>query len=102
MSDWEDLLENKEFESVHDTLHAGIELLKKYYRRADDTNVYFISHSKSSPLAIVLGFNYYEHIVLDPVTKLTYLEAAWEEIYIEMGKKHLKEQVSLHVSYKNL
>ena len=52
-----------------------------YYRCADDTNVYFISHSKSSPLVIVIRFNYYEHIVLDvPVTKLTYLEAAWEEI----------------------
>jgi hypothetical protein len=61
MSDWEDLLENKEFESVHNALHAGIALLKKYYRRADDTNVYFISHSKLSSLVIVMDFNYYEH-----------------------------------------
>ena len=30
------------------------------------------------------------NIVLDPVTKLIYLEAAWEEEYIETGKKHLK------------
>lgn len=63
MSDWEELLEKKEFESVHNALHAGIALLKKYYRRADDTNVYFISHSKSSPLqvAIVIEFIYHEH-----------------------------------------
>lgn len=40
------------------------------------------------------------NIVLDPVTKLVYLEAAWEEEYIEKGKKHLKEQVSLHVAYE--
>ena len=33
------------------------------------------------------------NIVLDPVMKLIYLEAAWEEEYIETGKKHLKEQV---------
>ena len=46
MSDWEELLENEEFESVHNALHASIALLKKYYCRADDTNVYFISHSK--------------------------------------------------------
>ena len=39
------------------------------------------------------------NIVLDPVTKLIYLEAAWEEEYIETGKKHLKEQVSFHVAY---
>jgi hypothetical protein len=102
MSDWEELLENKEFESVHDALRAGIALLEKYYRRADDTNVYFISHSKSRPLAISIEFNYYEHIVLDPVTKLTYLEAAWEEEYIEMGKKHLNDQVSLHITYEYL
>ena len=54
MSDWEELLENKGFEPVHDALRAGIALLEKYYRRADDTNAYFISHSKSSPLAIVI------------------------------------------------
>lgn len=100
MSDWEELLEIKEYELVHNALHAGIELLKKYYRRADDTNVYFISHSKSSSLMIITEFNIY--IVLDPVTKLVYLEAAWEETYIETGKKHLKEQVSLHVTYEIL
>ena len=49
MSDWEELLENKEFEPVHAALCAGIALLEKYYSRADDTNAYFISHSKSSP-----------------------------------------------------
>jgi len=46
MSDWEDLLENEEYEPVHDALRAGIVLLEKYYRRADDTDAYFISHSK--------------------------------------------------------
>jgi len=48
MSDWEELVENKEYELVHDALRAGIALLDKYYRHADDTNTYFISHSKSS------------------------------------------------------
>jgi hypothetical protein len=48
MSDWEDLLENEEYKPVHDALRAGIALLEKYYRRSDDTNVYFISHSMSS------------------------------------------------------
>jgi hypothetical protein len=44
MSDWEDLLDNAEFEPVHHALRAGIKLLEKYYRRADDTDAYFISH----------------------------------------------------------
>jgi hypothetical protein len=56
MSDWEELLENEKFEPVHAALRAGIALLEKYYRRADDTNAYFISHSKSSLLVIVIEF----------------------------------------------
>jgi len=44
MSDWEELLDKDDFEPVHDALRAGITLLEKYYRRADDTDAYFISH----------------------------------------------------------
>ena len=44
MSEWEDLLEDEDYEPVHGALRAGISLLEKYYRRADDTDVYFIAH----------------------------------------------------------
>jgi hypothetical protein len=47
MSDWEELLKDLEYELVHNALYAGIGLLEKYYRCADDTDAYFISHSKS-------------------------------------------------------
>jgi hypothetical protein len=47
MSEWEDLLDDVEYEPVHDALKAGITLSEKYYRRADDTDVYFIAHGKS-------------------------------------------------------
>ena len=53
MSEWEDRLEDKEFEPVHDALRAGIALLEKYYRRADDTDAYFISHGVWLPKNIV-------------------------------------------------
>jgi len=46
MSEWEDLLDDQEYEPVHDALRAGISLLEKYYRRSDDTDVYFIAHGK--------------------------------------------------------
>jgi hypothetical protein len=36
---------------------------------------------------------------LDPVTKLKYLEAAWEKKYIDMGKKWLEEQVRFYVTW---
>ena len=42
----------------------------------------------------------HEHIVLDPVTKLSYFEAAWEDKYIEIGRKCLKKQVYLYVVYE--
>jgi hypothetical protein len=44
MSEWEDLLEKEEYQPVYGALRAGISLLEKYYRRADDTDVYFIAH----------------------------------------------------------
>ena len=48
MSDWENLLDKPDFAPVHGALRAGIELLEKYYRRADDTDAYFISHGACS------------------------------------------------------
>jgi hypothetical protein len=33
-------------------------------------------------------------LVLDPVLKLDYLKAAWEDKYIEVGMKAFKSQVS--------
>lgn len=71
MSDWEELLENDDFEPVHDALRAGIALLEKYYRRADDTNAYFISHSKSSHGSLVfdIDLNYYLMYSLGPSYK---------------------------------
>ena len=44
MSEWEDLLEKAEYAPVYGALRAGISLLEKYYRRADDTDVYYIAH----------------------------------------------------------
>ena len=48
MSEWEELLEDPAYELVHDALKARIALLVKYYRRADDTDAYFIAHGESS------------------------------------------------------
>lgn len=46
ISEWEDLLDKSEYEPVHDALKAGIALMGKYYRRADDTDAYFIAHGE--------------------------------------------------------
>ena len=46
MSEWEDLLDEPEFEPVHHALRAGIALIEKYYRHTDDTDAYFIAHGQ--------------------------------------------------------
>jgi hypothetical protein len=93
MSEWEERLEQAEYEPVHDALRAGIKLLEKYYRRADDTDVYFIAHgmmhaAMSSAMSHIC-------LVLDPVLKLGYLEAAWDQEYLDKGMECFKSQVGL-------
>ncbi|KAJ3503385.1 hypothetical protein NMY22_g18264 [Coprinellus aureogranulatus] len=74
LSDWEALLKDDEFEPVHDALRAGIKNLEKYYRLADETDAYFISH------------------VLDPTFKLEYLTHAWDSSYSEGAKTKMEKQ----------
>ncbi|KIL54867.1 hypothetical protein M378DRAFT_182392 [Amanita muscaria Koide BX008] len=74
MSEWEDLLEDPDYEPVHEALRAGIQLLEKYYRRADDTNGYCISH------------------ILDPTLKREYLNAIWDDKYLDLRMERFKAQ----------
>ena len=46
MSEWEELVEDEVYAPVHGALQAGISLLEKYYHCTNDTDVYFIAHSK--------------------------------------------------------
>ena len=91
MSEWEDRLEQAEYEPVHDALHAGIKLLEKYYRRADDTDVYFIAHGMMH--AAMNSAMSHICLVLDPVLKLGYLEATWDQEYLDKGMECFKSQV---------
>ncbi len=43
---WEELLENERYGPVHDALVAGLENMAKWYRKASDTSIYFISHGE--------------------------------------------------------
>ena len=45
---WEELLEDPRYAPVHDALTAGLKNAKKWYRKADDTSIYFISHGKNT------------------------------------------------------
>jgi hypothetical protein len=96
MSKWEDLLEEEEYEPVHKALLAGVKLLEKYYRRSDDTDVYFIAHGKSCCQTFISSTNAYggtRLLVLDPVLKHEYLRAAWDDEYIDLGMQRFRSQV---------
>jgi hypothetical protein len=56
-SKWEELLENERYAYVHEALAAGLANMAKWYRKADDTSIYFISHGEGcTPL---YSINYY-------------------------------------------
>ena len=61
ISEWEDLHSKPKYLPVHGALEAGIVLLEKYYRWADDTDAYFIVHGKL-PFYVISGL--FSHIVL--------------------------------------
>ncbi|KIL69004.1 hypothetical protein M378DRAFT_8428 [Amanita muscaria Koide BX008] len=78
MSEWEDLKDDIEYELVHKALRAGIDLLEKYYCHADDTDAYFISH------------------ILDPILKCEYVNAVWEDKYVDIGMEQFKAQFLIY------
>lgn len=43
---WEALLRKDEFAPVHDGIRAGLKNLQKWYRKLDDTDVYFVCLGK--------------------------------------------------------
>ncbi|KAN0105155.1 hypothetical protein V8E52_011317 [Russula decolorans] len=81
-SKWDDLSESKQHEPVHEALAAGLKNMAKWYRKADDTSIYFVSH------------------VLDPTWKLSYVQVAWHAEFVEDNMEHLREiYLKYHAKY---
>ena len=93
MSKWEECLEQAEYELVHDVLHAGIKLLEKYYYWANNTDVYFLAYGMMH--ATISSAISHSCLVLDPVPKLRYLEAAWDQEHLDKEIECFKSQISL-------
>jgi hypothetical protein len=45
---WEEFRVDPKYVPVHDALAAGLVNMEKWYRKADDTSIYFISHGTYS------------------------------------------------------
>lgn len=44
MSDWEAMIEDTEYEPIKDAIQAGLDNMIKWYRKTDDSSIYFIAH----------------------------------------------------------
>ena len=98
MSEWEELLEDIEYEPVYGALRAGILLLEKYYSHTNNTDVYFIAYGMQQHITISISFLLTCWLVLDPVFKLGYLNAVWEPQYLDVRMKQFKARVSPDLS----
>ena len=74
---WKELLENERYSPVHGALEAGLANMAKWYRKATDTSIYFISHGDNLAL-LIRPLLTLVLVVLDPTWKLSYVQVAWD------------------------
>ena len=87
---WEGLLANEQYAPVHDALAAGLENMTKWYCKASDTSIYFISHGEG--LSPLIGPQF-TLVVLDPTWKLSYVHITWDTNDVEDNMDRLREIV---------
>lgn len=92
-SKWDDLLENEQYEPVHEALAAGLKNMAKWYRKADDTSIYFISHGEDPCHPTLFLLLRLILVVLDPTWKLSYVQVAWHDEFVEDNMNRLREIV---------
>jgi hypothetical protein len=94
MSKWEAMASDNKYSLVKHAIEAGLANLIKWYRKTDETSVYFVAHGVSStlyhyvcPLRVLLT-------VLDPVRRDRYITKAWDAKYVKEGMDRMKNIVS--------
>jgi hypothetical protein len=90
-TEWEDLQRDPKYAPVHHAIEAGLSIMDKWYRKTDDTSIYFISHGWSYILWYLCANSMI--LVLDPTRKCTYLDVAWDEEWVEAAKDRMKDIV---------
>jgi hypothetical protein len=64
---WEKHRANPAFRQLHSAIEAGLQNIRKWYRRMDDTDVYILA------------------MVLNPVLKMNFIKATWEPYYVKLA-----------------
>jgi hypothetical protein len=75
---WEAMEVNSRFAEISPAIRAGIDNLNKWYRKADDTDTYFICLGKHPRISVRKGIILLQTLVLDPNVKLAYAEDKWD------------------------
>ncbi|KAJ3492900.1 hypothetical protein NLJ89_g11143 [Agrocybe chaxingu] len=78
-SDWEEKLADPEYAPVAHALEAGLANMLKWYRKTDDTSIYFVCH------------------VIDPTIKRSYVDVAWDKEWVDAGMKRFN---NIFLKYK--
>jgi hypothetical protein len=89
---WEEFLKDLQYAPVHDALTAGLKNMQKWYRKTDDTSIYFISHGKDSAIILTKQLILFV-LVLDPTRKLSYVKVAWEAEWVNRNMDRLRKIV---------
>ncbi|KAG2034611.1 ribonuclease H-like domain-containing protein [Suillus americanus] len=70
---WQEMANNDQYAPITDAIKQGLRNINKYYKKASDSNVYFIC------------------LVLDPNYKLAYVKDRWDTRDIANRRAHLKD-----------
>ena len=96
-SEWETLCDDDKYFPVKHALDAGLKNMAKWYRKTDNTSIYFISHGIVFLFFMILICFDQNVTVLDPMCKLSYLNIVWEPEFIEAGMTCLREIVGFFI-----
>ena len=90
---WGDMATSSKFGSISPSIDAGLKNLSKWYRKTDDTSVYFVCLG-TFIVAFVTTATYLDLVVLDPNVKAAYAKDRWATNFFKDGMKSLEKVVS--------
>ena len=94
---WENMTSHSRFQELHEAIEAGLENIRKWYRKVDDTDAYFICLSACYWTTACRHLDAGSFVVLDPNIKLAYAEAKWDPEYYLDGVRRLKKAVCVPI-----
>jgi hypothetical protein len=89
---WTNMADHPKFADISDAINAGLENLNKWYRKIDDTDVYFICLGRRLICCQLMRWTE-NFAALDPKWKLAYAREKWDKHYFNAGVKRLEKVV---------